>query len=157
MLVNYYHNAAAKLLTAARTRPLFLPALLCCALTSTHSPTFSPYNTLDGAERDVSTSFKRRSRLHRCQQNNIVAGQEAIDLVGECLECIAVLPLVTRTGVDRGGTVGDVRVTENDTDDMWRKSNIAQQCCHGAAEVVSVPSRRGGQPMQSLRFAIPVA
>ena len=67
------------------------------------------------------------------------------------------LTLVTRPGIDRRCTFGDMSVTENDAHNMRRKTKIAEQCRHGAAEIVSVPAGRAGQAMQPLRFSIPIA
>jgi hypothetical protein len=47
-------------------------------------------------------------------------------------------------------------VTENDAHNMRRKPKIAEQCCHGAAEVVAGPARCAGQTMEPLRFSIPI-
>ena len=67
------------------------------------------------------------------------------------------LPLVTRPGIDRRCALSDVSVTKDDAYNMRRKTKIAEQCCDGTAQVVSVPAGRAGQPMQPLRFSIPIA
>ena len=67
------------------------------------------------------------------------------------------LPLITRPGIDRRCALRDVSVTKGNAHNMRRKTQIAEQCCHGTAEIVSVPTRCAGQAMQPLRFSIPIA
>ena len=50
------------------------------------------------------------------------------------------LTLVTRPSINRGCSVGDVRMAKDDAHNVRRKTKIAEQCRHGAAEIVSVPS-----------------
>jgi hypothetical protein len=86
--------------------------------------------------------------LHHRKPNNVVAAaNESGDLVGKRLERLAMLPLVARPGIDRGRPVSDMSVTKDDAQHMGWKSNIAEQCRYRAAQVVSVPSRRAGEPM----------
>ena len=50
----------------------------------------------------------------------------------------------------------DMGVTKDDAHHMGRKAKIAEQCRHCPAQVVSVPSRRAGEPMQPFRLPIPI-
>ena len=66
------------------------------------------------------------------------------------------LPLVPRTSVDGSYTLSDIGVTKYDPHDMRRKSKIPQQRRYCSTEIMSVPSRSTGEPMQPLCFSIPV-
>ena len=76
-----------------------------------------------------------------CEPHDLfVTCYETVDLVGKRLKGLAMLPLIARPGIDRRCALRDVSVTENNAHNMRRKPEIAEQCCHGAAEIVSVPA-----------------
>ena len=68
------------------------------------------------------------------------AGYNSIDLICKRLESLAMLPLIARPGIDRRCALRDVSVTKNNAHNMRRKTQIAEQCCYGTAEIVSVPT-----------------